>query len=112
MERLQIKTKGKTYIVDLHDILYCRAAGSYTEIFLTNGGIIVASVNLSNIQERMNYCARIFRVSHSILVNLQYMVCIHHGSRKLELMGSVKLSFTVTIKEIEDKLESLIRRVG
>lgn len=111
MERLKVKTKGKTYIVDLHNILYCKAEGSYTEIFLVNGNVIMASVNLSTIQKRISYCMCMFRVSQSILVNMRYVVCIHHTNKELELTDSIKISFTITVREIEDKLDSLVGTV-
>ena len=112
MEKLQIKTKGKTYVINIADILYCQASGAYTNVVLIDGRVVMASANLSKLHSKIDFYTGMFRVSQSILVNMMHIVCIHHHDKRLELIEQISVSFTVTIKEIEDRLEYLIGRVG
>ncbi|MBD1432869.1 LytTR family transcriptional regulator [Sphingobacterium sp. DN00404] len=112
MKKIKIKSKEKTYILDVDDILYCKASGSYSVIYLPEKENVVASFNLSQMQARLEFYLFMFRVSQSILVNLKYVKCIHHAERELELRDLTRVSFTVNIRDIEEKLDSLIKEVG
>lgn len=101
MSRILIRTKEKTFFVGLEDVLYCKAAGAYSIIYLVGDKEIVTSINLLKLQERMQCWASIFRVSQSYLVNLLAVRSINHGKKELELENSNLIPFTVSVREIE-----------
>jgi DNA-binding LytR/AlgR family response regulator len=65
-----IQNKGHKRI-DLNDVLYIKAAGSYTEIYVaTEPKEFVVSTNLSNLSQYFS-SPNFFRLSRSLLVNLE-----------------------------------------
>jgi DNA-binding LytR/AlgR family response regulator len=104
MHKILIHTKEITFVLRSEDILYCQAAGAYSIIYLVSGQEIVTSFNLLNLYERMKCFTLIFRISQSFLVNMQYVQCIHHLTKELELRNSKLLRYTVSIRELEHAL--------
>jgi|GEM_PF-2835595 len=104
MKKVIIQTKGKTFLVGMHDILYCKAAGSYSVIFLNTKEEIVTSMNLLNLHEKLKCFSAIFRTGRSFLVNINYIRCIHHAVKEVELCDGMMIPYTVTAKDIEDEL--------
>lgn len=104
MKKLTIKTKGKTYYIDVNRILYCQASSSYACIYLVDGEVITASFNLSNLQNKLQDWIFMHRVSRSHVVNLRYVSCIHHSDKIVELNNGNEIPFTGTLKELEDTL--------
>jgi len=109
MRKLIIKTKGKTYCIDVETILYCRASSSYTCIYLASGDTVIASFNLTVMHEKLDHCDFIFRVSRSHLINLHYLSAIDHTNRVVELRNDIKIPYTGLLKEIEDSLIKLVK---
>lgn len=104
MKKIIIRTKEKTFVIGAHNVLYCKAAGSYSVIYLLTKEEIITSVNLLNLYERMNCLTDIFRVGQSFLVNMKYVKCIHHGSNEIELLDSTKVPYTISLRDIEEQL--------
>lgn len=110
MKKIVIRTKGKTFVIGTQDVLYCRAAGSYSTIFLISNEKIMTSVNLLNLYERMQCLPDIYRVGRSFLVNMNYVKCIHHGTNELELRDKIKIPYTISLREIEQQLTNTLDR--
>lgn len=104
MDKLIIKTKRKTIVINVADILYCQASGSYSEIILKDLTNITASINLSNINRQLAHIAYMYRASQSYLVNLLHISTIHHDTKEIEFTNKHRVPFTVNIKSINDKL--------
>lgn len=51
MKKIPIRTKEITFFIGAEDILYCKAAGAYSVIYLLDKKEIVTSVNLLNLFE-------------------------------------------------------------
>jgi two-component system LytT family response regulator len=59
----------KIVFVNIPDILYCEATGSYTNVYLNDGKKIVASKLLGEFESQLsNY--KFYRIHHSYLINL------------------------------------------
>ncbi|WP_436410294.1 LytTR family transcriptional regulator DNA-binding domain-containing protein [Parapedobacter flavus] len=103
MSRLIIRTKGKTIVVNPLDVLYCKASGSYSVLFLNNSvDELCTSVNLSCLQRRMESLSYMVRVSKSLLVNIGFVECIHHSPKEIELKNGERMPFTMSISALEE----------
>ena len=63
---------GKIIYVSPENIIYCKADGNYTEIFLKEGKKEMVSKKLKTIEELFNN-NMFFRVHNSFLVNIHYI---------------------------------------
>ena len=71
--RLAVPTKkGKIFINEDH-ILYCKAEGSYTTLYLENAEEILITRGLRKVQEAITPGAFV-RIHHSFLVNIAHIV--------------------------------------
>lgn len=104
MNKILIRTKEKTFYVDLNDVLYCKAAGAYSVIYMVDKEEIVTSINLLKLFERVKGLKSIIRVSQSFLVNMQFVKSIHHSTKEIELHTNNMIPFTITVREIEHAL--------
>jgi len=66
--QIVLKDIDKIYFVNMNDILYCEAEGSYTKFYLTNAEPIFVSRNLRSYEELLAP-AGFIRTHHSCLVN-------------------------------------------
>ncbi len=66
--QIVLKDIDKTYFVNVKDILYCEAEGSYTKFYLSNAEPIFVSRNLRSYEELLAP-AGFIRTHHSCLVN-------------------------------------------
>ena len=59
----------KIVFVNIPDILYCEATGSYTNVYMNDGKKMVASKLLGEFESQLrNY--KFYRIHHSYLINL------------------------------------------
>lgn len=108
MRKILIRTKEKTFFIGVDEILYCKAAGSYSVIFLKNKREIVTSINLLTLYEKMQCFPSVYRVSQSFLINMNYVQCIHHATKEIELSNDFMVPYTLSVKELEQALMGLI----
>lgn len=67
--RIGIGMMDKIIFVNIPDILYCEATGSYTNVYLHDGKKMMASKLLGEFESQLsNY--RFYRIHHSYLINL------------------------------------------
>ncbi len=72
LNKIALPLSGKIVFVESNDIIYCKADGNYTEIFLKNNKKEMLSKKIKAVQELFNnplFC----RVHNSYLVNIQYI---------------------------------------
>jgi two-component system, LytTR family, response regulator len=67
-KQIVLKDIDKTYFVNINEILYCEAEGSYTKFYITNNDPIFVSRNLRSYEELLAP-AGFIRTHHSCLVN-------------------------------------------
>lgn len=83
-------TNGGFVILNIDEILYCKADGSYTNFISTEGKNYITSTNLKNV-ETMLEKATFFRIHRSVLVNLKHIVEFHN-SGEIVLSNGQKLT--------------------
>lgn len=67
--KIGIGMADKIVFVNITDILYCEASGSYTNVFLQGGTKMVASKSLGDFESQL-VNNKFFRIHHSHLINL------------------------------------------
>jgi two-component system LytT family response regulator len=68
-DRIGINMADKIVFVNIHDIMYCEANGSYTNVWLHDGKKMVASKPLCDFEEQLAG-HKFLRIHHSSLINL------------------------------------------
>jgi len=67
--KIGIGMADKIVFINIPDILYCEASGSYTNVFLHDGTKMIASKSLGDFEAQL-INNKFFRVHHSHLINL------------------------------------------
>ncbi len=81
---IAIKTEGKYKKFFIDEILYCKAEGAYTNIYLNNNEEFIVSKLLTN----YNF----FRINRSCLVNIDHCCeILTNDTRKLAVITGEKL---------------------
>lgn len=71
-----VSSIDKIEIIKFTEVLYCKADGKYTEIFLQNGTKIVSSKNIGEYQQLFP-SHHFFRIHNSSLINIHHIVRIN-----------------------------------
>ncbi|NEW79859.1 MAG: response regulator transcription factor [Gelidibacter sp.] len=80
---------GDFTIVDIDDILYCEADGSYTNFYTTDNKVYTTSNNLKKVESILMQ-ATFFRIHRSTLLNLKHIVQ-YNNTGELVLSNKKKL---------------------
>ena len=80
---------GEFIIVDIEDILYCEADGSYTNFYTKDNKIYTTSNNLKKVESILMH-ATFFRIHRSTLLNLKHIVQ-YNNTGELVLSNKKKL---------------------
>lgn len=80
---------GDFIIVDIDDILYCEADGSYTNFYTADNKVYTTSNNLKKVESILMQ-ASFFRIHRSTLLNLKHVVQFNHTG-ELVLSNKKKL---------------------
>lgn len=67
--KIGIAMADKIVFINISDILYCEASGSYTNVFLQGGTRMLASKSLGEFEKQL-IDHKFFRIHHSYLINL------------------------------------------
>ena len=87
--KLQLSCAGKIEFIPVHDIAYCKAAGDYVEIFMTDTRTSLFSGSLKGIEEKLP--ESFMKVHRSYLVNLDEVVLISSSKIGTSSSGSLRL---------------------
>lgn len=66
-----IRQEGKYKKIFINEILYCKANGAYTEFYMMNNKVLITSLLLKDVEEKLAF-ANFFRVNRSYIANLDY----------------------------------------
>lgn len=77
--------KGTIQMVLLDEVLYLEAKSSMTTFHLKDQSTLIASRNLGHYTETLQTDARFFSVSHSLLINLDYLDSYDHSELAIRL---------------------------
>ena len=88
------KQEGKYKKIFIEEILYCKAEGAYTKIWLNNNEEFFVSKLLKEVEKLLaNY--NFFRINRSYLVNLDHChEILTNSTRELRLLNGVKLAIS------------------
>ncbi len=105
--RIGIGMSDKIVFVNIPDILYCEAMGSYTNVYLHDGKKMVASKLLGEFESQLsNY--KFYRIHHSYLINLSHIkefqrhdggYVIMENNKQLEVSQRKRKDFLDTIQD-------------
>jgi len=70
--KVSFPLSGKTIFIKPSEIIYCKADGNYSNIYLKDGKKEMISKKLKDIEEMIHH-SRFYRVHNSYLVNLDYI---------------------------------------
>lgn len=77
-QKLVLNTHDSIYVVDVKDIITCKADKNYTEVNLSDKRILVISKTLKNFENMLNTLG-FFRVHQSYLINLKHISYYEKG---------------------------------
>lgn len=103
--KLALPTSAGLTFIKIFDILYCKASGNYTEIFMKDGKKHLVSRQLKEYDE-MLVEHNFFRIHHSSLINLNYVQDYIKGDGGYVIMSD-NTSLDVSRRKKEDFLESI-----
>ena len=74
--KIAIPVSGKVFILDIDEILYIKAEGSYTQVFKKDNTPILVSRNLKSFEDLLQINSQIKRVHKSYIINMDEVVSI------------------------------------
>jgi two-component system LytT family response regulator len=79
--RIAIPTLGGYIYIYAYNILYCEAAGNYTDLYLKNGKKICSTLSLAKYELKLKHFLFFFRIHKSHIANLN---CADHYEKGKE----------------------------
>lgn len=111
--KLRVNSNDKLLLLDLQEILYLEADGSYTKIHLTEQKIVRVSKRLGIIKQDLMDLDYFLEVSRSLVVNLTHIKEIERGEKSGDVILSngqiLKLS-TRTTQQLAQLMQTFIWR--
>ncbi len=101
--KLKISSTNSHTLIDPSDILYCEADGSYTFVILENGMKELANTYLGKLETILSE-QRFFRISRSVLINLEKLSQVNRAECFCTLVGK---DFEVTIPGSKKQIKIL-----
>ena len=97
-KKIKISFDGKIHFLDPSDIVYLEGDGNYCTIHLENGGKMLLSHNLKNIETSLPESI-FYRVHKSYTINLQKVSAYHKNERYIELNKSITVPVSFQKKD-------------
>jgi len=104
-EKIKIPTRTGFSLINMDNIVFCKANGNYTSITTMTGEPIITSMNLGMVKTKLS-TALFFRLSRSVIINTNFLASVNKGERICRLrVCENEYSFHIPgrmIKELED----------
>ncbi|MEJ1240970.1 LytTR family DNA-binding domain-containing protein [Chryseolinea sp. T2] len=104
--KMALPTAEGLSFVEVRDIIYLKASGAYTEIFLNSGQKHLVSRHLKEYDETLSE-QNFFRIHHSILVNIDLISSYVRGNG-----GYVVMTDGSTLDVSRRRKEAFLQRIG
>lgn len=104
--KLALPTTDGIAFIRIADILYCKASGNYTEIYLKDSKKYLVSRQLKEYEDLLKEY-NFFRIHHSYLIHLDYIQSYVKGDG-----GYVIMSDNTSLDVSRRKKESFLERMG
>lgn len=82
-KRIYVNTQKQILIIQLDDVIYIEAEGSYTNFHMTDGKVIVSGKNLKKYSDQIEMNPDFIRIHRSYIINQSQLEAIN--KRKLEM---------------------------
>jgi two-component system LytT family response regulator len=90
--KLPVPTGHRIDLIDIYEIVFCKACSNYTEIHLSDGRKMLLSKTLKSIESMLHGYACFSRPHKSYLVNLCFVTALDKsGAWHLEVVGGMRL---------------------
>ena len=85
---IAVNTSSGVVFLKIQDILYCKAAGSYTEVFLSGAGKnkVTISKTLSKVQEAL-IPDKFIRIHNSYVINIYHLIRFDNADKNCVTMS-------------------------
>ena len=80
-KKVFVKSKNNTLLLDMDDVVYIEADGNYTNVYLVNGEVVIASVHMGGFVEKFHK-NKFVRVNRSLMVDKNYILSIDKKEKK------------------------------
>ncbi len=100
--KLRFNTRTGFILIDINEIAYCKAEGSYTLICKKNRNTELITTHLSQIEELLEG-EQFFRIGRSTIVNLNYLTKVNRISRKCTIeLGNEEVQLSISRKYVSE----------
>ncbi len=107
VEKVRFNTRSGFIMINPAEIVYCKADWSYTEIYLSDGKMIVVSMNIGKVEALLDPDA-FFRISRSIIIAIKAIASVNRKNHSCIITyGGKELTLKVTaghMKKLDDRL--------
>jgi len=105
--KLKIPTRTGYLLIPLSEIVYCEADGNYTRITKSDGELLTTSIHLGKLEEDLDRSI-FFRISRSVIMNLNYLTSVNKGKQECTLKASAEdITLHISSKRLGE-LEEMI----
>jgi len=105
-EKLKFDLRTGFLILEASELTYCEADGNYTLLYMRDGRKEIVTYNIGNVEEQLEKF-NFFRLSRSVLINLDHVIKVDIRNRYCELkVDGLFHKFTIPrskIRELEER---------
>lgn len=105
-EKIAVPSGNTFILLKIADIVYIKAEGSYSEVFMKDKTKHLVSRNLKNFEEILNTDKRFLRTHKSYLVNFNEVIAYNKSDG-----GSLEMQSGVTVPVSADKSSLILERI-
>ena len=106
-KKIAIPQTGSIRFVNLFDIIYLKADGSYTNIFIKSEPAILSSKSLKYFEEIINQNPNFFRCQKSYIINITYVTGYTKNDSTVNLCNLYNIPVSIEkTNELLNRIES------
>ena len=92
IKKIVIPLSEGSLFIELKEIIYLKAEGSYVNFFLKDGTKILASKNIKDFEEQLTQTEGFFRTHRSFLINTAFITNISSDNTGVTLNGNAEIT--------------------
>jgi two-component system LytT family response regulator len=94
IKKIVVPLSEGSLFVELKDILYLKAEGSYANIFFKDGNKVVVSKNLKDYEDQLTQEEGFFRTHRSFLINTSYIKNISSDGTEATMINQANINIS------------------
>ena len=102
-EKLKCNTKSGFILINPEDIVYCKANGNYSHLYLSNGKNELVTRQLGKVESFLPGNP-FFRISRSIIINTNFLSSVNRKTKKVILLNGIQ---EIELKISKERLKVL-----